>query len=88
MAIPITQRAKCSTVSSPGKIGENSDLVGGEESLQDSRSKLANAARDGAKQVEKPHTDETTNADTGTVTEAATEEAPEGDTESVDTPTE
>jgi len=84
MAIPITQRAKCS----PGKIGENSDLVGGEESLQDSRTKLANAARDGAKQVQKPHTDETTNADTGTVTEAATEEAPEGETETVDTSTE
>ena len=63
MAIPITQRAKCSTVSSPGKIGENSDLVGGEESLQDSRTKLANAGRDGAKQVQKPHTDETTEVD-------------------------
>ena len=80
MAIPITQRAKCS----PGKIGENSDLVGGEESLQDSRSKLANAVRDGAKQIQKPHTDETTDADTGTVTEADTE----GDTETVAPPTE
>ena len=88
MAIPITQRAKCSTVSSPGKIGENSDLVGGEESLQDSTSKLQDELAKGKKPVQKPHTDETTNADTGTVTEAATEEAPEGETETVDTPTE
>jgi len=63
MAIPITQRAKCSTVSSPGKIGENSDLVGGEESLQDSTSKLQDELAKGKKPVQKPHTDETTEVD-------------------------
>lgn len=60
MAIPITQRAKCS----PGKIGENSDLVGGEESLQDSTSKLQDELAKGKKPVQKPHTDEATEEDT------------------------